>query len=166
MATNSHPFGFHFPAWFILKAVLLLLVLFLCVFPSGQPCQVIPALPSLFHSLGYFVLFPIHCHGYSLSVNPPLVNYFCKSPNCACYSCQNSLQVFGVFVLMECKKCTQYSRCALTHHACSKRGWDLMSHDVAPQCWQLQVTLAFLVASWHWDSFVITPGLFQHYAAW
>lgn len=148
MATNSFPFGLHFPASLVLKDVLLLSVLCFCSL-SGQLCQVIPALPSLLASLGYFALFATHCHGYSSSSHPPAINYFCQPLHCACHS-WNSLQVFGVFVFMEWKKCTQRSRCALAHHACSKKDQDLVCHDVVPQHWQRRGALAFPVASGRW----------------
>lgn len=125
--------------------------------------HVIPALSSLFYFVGYFVLFSTHCHGIPLWLNPSLINYSFKSFNSPCYLLQNSLQVFGVSVLMERKKCTQYSRCALTHHTHPKA-------DGGPGC-QGAALLAsscsgLFVASWHWDSFVITPGLFQHDVSW
>lgn len=73
----------------------------------------------------------------ALSLSPPLIKDFFKSLNGACYPLQHSLQVLGVFVLMEYKECAQ----------CSKR--DLTRHDAAPLCCQLQVTLAFLVTLGH-----------------
>lgn len=152
VATHSLPFGSLSPARFVIEVFLFLLVLFFVFSSQGSHAK--PFLP-LFPSKDYFVLFSTHCHGYSLPFHPLLINYFYKSLYCACHSRQNSLQVFGVFVLMECKECTQFSRCALAHHTCSKKDRDLMPHKA---CWQHRVALAFFVASWRWDSCVITPG--------
>lgn len=79
----------------------------------------------------------------ALSLNPPLINHSFKSLNSPCYLLQNSLQVFGVFVLMGCKKCTEYSRCALTHHTGSKSDQDTVRHEAAPQRCQRCVTQPF-----------------------
>lgn len=57
----------------------------------------------------------------ALRLNPALINESFKAVNSFCYGLQNCLQVFGVFVLMECEKCTQDSRCAVAHHIHCKR---------------------------------------------
>lgn len=126
-------------------AYIFLLIKFLDFFPChiqfcslffflwGQPWQVTPALPSLLSLFGWLVLLSTHCHGCHPSLNLLLINCSFKSLNSPCYWLQNSLQVFGVFALMECKICTQDSRCALTHHTRSKRDQDLMCHHTAPQ---------------------------------
>ena len=68
----------------------------------------------------------------ALSLNPPLINNSFKSLNSPCYSLQNSLQVFRVFVLMGCKKCTHYSKCVLTHHSWLQGRQDLVHQEAVP----------------------------------
>lgn len=50
----------------------------------------------------------------ALCLNPSLSNDAFMSVNNSCL--QDCLQVLGVFVLMECEKCTQASRCAVAYH--------------------------------------------------
>ena len=69
----------------------------------------------------------------ALSLNPPLINNSFKSLHSPCYSLQNSLQVFHIFVLMGCKKCTHYSKCVLTHHSWLQGRRGLVLHEAVPR---------------------------------
>lgn len=89
-----------------------------------------PALPSWLDFLGHFVPFLAITMAIALRLNPSLINDSFKSVNSSCYCLQNCLQVFSVFVLMECEKCTQDSRCGVAHHICCRRA---QAQDAAPR---------------------------------
>lgn len=97
-----------------------------------------PALPSCLYFLGHFVPFLAITVAIALCLNPFLINDSFKSVNSPCCCLQNCLQVFGVFVLMECEECTQDSRCRVAYHIhCKGAQAEAQAQDTSTQPWSL-----------------------------
>lgn len=82
---------------------------------AAMPSHACPSPTAVF--LGHPVPFLVITTVIALRLNPSLRNDSFKSVSNSCYCLQNCLRAFGVFVLMECEKCAQGSRCGITHPA-------------------------------------------------
>lgn len=125
----------------------------------AQSC--LPLHPRLYF-LGHPVPFLVIITVIALRLNPSLRNDSSKSVSNSCYCFQNCLWAFGVFVLMECEKCAQGSRCGITHRIRCRRAQDPAPGSGSSQAWQhklLWFFRSFLLSR----SSLIIPGFFGHY---